>query len=265
MAPIRYLVSILVSLILTIVGGFLTFSGGFSIVTMLTLQFAVDREIGDTGVSMNDLMAGGHSGRIDVFADPSAWFMTVSLFLVGLALLFFGIRGLYLRISAGLPEEDEGDAETALGRLGSGLVFGIGTAYGCYAMVMLLIGAADYLALRTSGVHTIATIEKEWLARDTETKDDHGQFVSYSFQNLQGEGVVAEKSVQIFFLGEVEPGSQIEIIYDPKEPSETLILSQESWFGFLTRLGGYGFLIVFGIRGLYRNFRLQELDEEAYA
>lgn len=262
MAPIRYLVSILVSLILTIVGGFLTFSGGFSIFTMLMLHFVVNQEIDDSGVTMNDLLSEGRNTGIDVFADPSAWIMTLSLFLGGLALLFFGLRGLYLRISAGLPEEDEGDSETTLGRLGSGLVFAIGTAYGCYAMVMLLVGAADYLALRTSGVHTFATVEKEWMARDTETKDDHGQFVSYSFQNLQGETVIAEKSVQILFLGEVEPGSQIEIIYDPEEPSDTLILSQESWFGFLTRLGSYGFLIVFGIRGLYRNFRLEELDEE---
>ncbi len=259
---LRYLISIAVALILTVVGGFLAFSGGFSILTMLTFQFVLDQEIGASGTSLNDVFAETHSGRLDFFADPSAWLMTVGLFLGGLVLVFLGLRGLYRRLLAGIPEEGEGDAETPLGQLGSILVFALGAAYGSYAMVMLLISAADYLALRTGGVRAMAVIEKEWTARDTESKDDRGQFVSYRFQTERGEIVVAEKSVPHSILRDYEAGSTIEIVYAREDPSRTLIPVVESWTAFLTRVAAYGFLIVFGIRGLRRNLRLQDLDEE---
>ncbi len=262
MALARYLIIIAVNLIVSAIGGFLAASGGLSIFTMVAIHIAFNAEVG--GVSANDLLSDGRNPGVDMFsADPTSLVVVITMFLGGLVLLAIGLRGLYFRISAGLPEEGEGEPRTPLGKITSALICGFSVLYGCAGMYRHVSDMAEHLTLRNAGIRTVAVVEREWKAKD-ETKGYERYFVSLRFLDAQGETITAQVGVPITYHADVAPGDPIEIIYSADEPTKAIIVALESWISALWTLGLYAFLIIFGIVGLRRLFRLGEL-EQGYA
>lgn len=149
---LRYGIDILAGLAGILIGGILIY---WAITSLVAFYFIYEMFTGDSSLPQVRLMqeAGKHTGH-SFEGDPALLLkptLTSAFMLIaGAGLLVIGARGLLKRITAGLPEEDEGRADSATGRwasigvflfgifiAGAGLVGSVTTFSSSFQMVFL--------------------------------------------------------------------------------------------------------------------------------
>ena len=147
----------------------------------------------------------------------------IGLAIAGLLLLFFGLRGLWRRVAAGMPAEDE-HAETPVGRLGSAAIFGAGALLGLLRLTLLLYAIGDQVVLQWTGIETSALVERKWRGDWAPPGTDQPPRIAYqlaiAFRAEDGGTIHQEKRVSGSFYHAVEEGSSIQVTYARQDPND---------------------------------------------
>ena len=265
MSVLRYGVSLLVNLAVTAIGAILAYMGISSLVTTILLYSFLETELPGSQTTMNEALGEatrqGGGVAFDFFADLTPWLITFGTLFGGLALLFFGGRGVWRRLRAGLPDEDEGDPRTAEGRIGHILIYGAGAAIGLLRIVIGLLDVADYAVLYTSGGRTWGVVEREQdTVRTKEKETFSGMFIDVRYQTADGQEMIAQTPISYELARIVEVGDRIEVMYSLSDPQRYRLPAKFDLLGVVIDFAIMGFLAVFGIRGLRRNLDLGDLD-----
>jgi hypothetical protein len=179
----------------------------------------------------------------------------IGLAVAGILLLVFGLRGLWRRIAAGMPSEDE-RAETTTGRIGSAAIFGAGALLGLLRLSLLVYAVGDQTVLQWTGVETTAVVERKWRGDWAPPGSDEPPRVAYqlavAFRAQDGTTVRQEKRVSGVYYRDVEEGSSIPITYASRNPDisrlqfiglRRVLIEAVVWIG----------LISAGLWGVWRN------------
>ena len=144
--------------------------------------------------------------------------------IAGLVLLFFGVRGLWRRIQAGMPSEDEGRAVTSTGRLASAAVFGAGALLGLLRLTLLIYALGDQAMLAWTGVETNAVVSRKWDAdwakAGTNDPKRASHLIAFTFQTPQGATVEQETRVSAGLYHSIDVGSAVPVTYSPQDPDK---------------------------------------------
>lgn len=184
------------------------------------------------------------------------WLMVGGEFLIGLVLVFLGLRGFMGRLAKGVPPPAEA-AETAEGRIGHALAFGAGAALGGLLLVSSLVNNADNLVPKLMGESTRAKVLG---TRTTQDRVRYYNLLTYQFQTYDGTVRRYESEVPASFLRKHEAGSEIEVRYMPGDPAQHMFPEAVSFTEFTVMLGFYAFLVVAGIGGVHRNLNYVQPD-----
>lgn len=252
---VRYLISIIVHLVMLAIGGFLTFAGATSLLTVLSLQTLFGFRPVESEPSLGEWLFEIPDMASLWFADLTPWLITGGYLVFGLPLVFFGARGIVRRVQRGLPTEEDGIAHSSAGRIGQLLLYGIGILFGLSGVVFGAIEIAGPAQLYLSGERGVAVIELEWNATQTEDKSDTGFFVAYLFDTADGETIRASTQAPVAFVRKTEDGDRVPVIYSAADPSVNLLpdtYDVESLAGFFAFRF---FLIGFGLWGIRRTLR----------
>jgi len=257
----RFILSIVVSLGLAIVGALLVYSGGTALIRSAVLYSLLEETVGNTGTTVREaLNLNGQFALSFTDAIVPAMFTVGALF-VGGTLLFLGLRGLVRRIVAGLPTEDEGDPKTETGRMGQMLLYGAGTAFGLWGLALGSLDTLSYLVLSTSGVQT--TAEVEGIRTQNRTRDGRmpGVYFDYSFRSISGEVVTGTQLVPSSnFSRAYSDGGELTIYYSLGSPQTHAFPDLRAWSGIAQFMAFRLILVVFGVWGLRRNLRIGGID-----
>jgi hypothetical protein len=202
----RLLIAVFARLILIGLGALLVY--GASFYGMILLNRDAREMIGEGGTKMLVLVAAIGTG----------------LAVIGFLLLFFGLRGLWRRIRAGMPSEDEGRAETTTGRLVSAAVFGAGALLGLLRLTVTTYAVGDQIVLAWTGVETNAVIVRKWSGDwsppGSERPPSAGRQIEFSFQTPDGKTIRREIRISGELYRAVEEGATIPVTYSAKDPTE---------------------------------------------
>ena len=265
LSVLRFGISLLVHLTVTAIGAILTYMGVSSIFTTVLLYNLLETELPGTGITMNESLgeaSGAPDGlAFDFFASMTPWLITFGTLIGGLVLLFLGGRGVWRRLRAGLPDEDEGDPKTGERRIGQTLIYGAGAAFGLFRIVLGLFDVADYALLYTSGGRAWAVIEREQDTVNTPVKEPFtGMFIEYRFLTADGQEVTSQTPISYELARQVQEGDQIKVFYSLRDPQKNRLPVEFDLMAVLIHFAVMGFLAVFGLRGLWRNLELGDLD-----
>jgi len=265
MNVLRFGVSLLVNLAVTAIGAILTYMGVSSVVTTALVISFLETELPGTGTTRNQDLAeaAGEAGGVafDYFASLTPWLIMAGTLFGGLALLFLGGRGVWRRLRAGLPDEEEGDPQTGERRIGQTLLYGAGAAFGLFRIVLGLFDVADYALLYASGGRAWAVVEREQDTVRTKVKEEFsGMFIDYRFRTADGREVVSQTPISYELARIIVEGDQIEVLYSLRDPQRNRLPMQFDLLAVVIHFAVMGVLAVFGIRGLRRNLDLGDLD-----
>lgn len=192
--------------------------------------------------------------EIAVAAGLMPWLIIGGQLVIGLVLLFYGVRGLVRRLAQGLPPPEEA-AETPQGRIGHALAYGAGAVAGGLILVSSVINNMDDLIPKMMGETTTARIIRSGTIED---RAGYHSKVAYQFRLADGSILQYEKSVPHSFARNHEQGMEIEIRYMPDNPDQHMIPSEKSYSEFVVRLGICLLLVVAGLAGVNRNLNYVE-------
>lgn len=254
MRVLRYLLSLVANGILTVVGGFLAGTGLFALFSIFSVHLFLETTIPGTDSSFNDVLGETHSGRLDLFADAEPWLIVTGQLVVGLPLLFFGLRGFVRRLKAGLPDVDEGVAETSAGRLFSGLVYLAGSTVGAYLLFFTVLETVEFVEQQSNSIYSEAIIER--IAKSDGRNDEKTgwRYADYYFQTAEGETVRSRMPVPAHPGPAFVEGGRIVVGYLPGDPSVNEWQGLRSADDYLVNIAIYAALLIGGFWGMVRNF-----------
>jgi len=248
----RYLLSIFANLAMTVLGGFLSYSGGVALFLTLQIYLFLETELSD-GRTMNETLGAMNGGQMDMFGDATPWLIIGGELLFGLPLLFFGLRGLLHRLRDGLPDEDEGVAETPAGRIAQVLVYMAGCGVGLFLLGALLLDIFGYMSMVAQSDRAEAIIEKTWRSDGVGDEIAGRYYARYRFNTREGASVTAETAVPAGAGKEFAEGHRIVVSYLPGDPSVNEWEELRSLSDYVLRLVLYGAMVVGGLWGVQRN------------
>ncbi len=249
----RYLLSLVANGIMTVVGAFLTGTGIFALFSTLSVYLYLETSIPGTDATLNDALGMANGGRMDLFAEAEPWLIMFGQLAVGVPLLFFGLRGLVRRIKAGLPDEDEGAAETSAGRIGQGLVYLAGSAVGGYLMFFTLLDTVDFIDHQSNSLYSEAVIERIAKSDGSNGEAPGLRYADFYFQTQEGETVRGRMQVPFNPGKEFVEGGKIVVGFLPSDPSVHEWQGLRSVDDYLINIAIYGALLLGGLWGAYRN------------
>ena len=233
-------------------GGILALGVKTSYTTYIMFQALADHA--DT-IAMGQPEGAPMSGAaLAMAAGLTPWLIIGGELLVGLVLLFYGLRGLLRRLVEGLPPPAEA-AETPEGRLGHALFYAACTAFGGLLLVSSLIKNADHLIPKLMGETASA---KVIAARTTQDRMRYHHVLAYQFQTADGAVLRYETEVPASFLRKLEAGMEVAVRYMPGNPAQHMFPGAVSYTEYIVRLVIYIFVIGAGIAGVQRNLNYVE-------
>ncbi|WP_298986969.1 hypothetical protein [uncultured Roseibium sp.] len=182
--------------------------------------------------------------------------MFVGQVVAGGGLLFFGGRGIYRRISIGFPTEEEGKANTLVGKLASigVFLFGIGIAGAG------LVGGTGNMQKKIPivfwGVEVTGKIDSLVKAQDSASMRTPSYLATISFPGPDGEILTRTERVSYTTYTILRRSNEFDLKYDPANP-ETFKLKQfvasplEYIWYFVWRIA----FVYVGVCGIQRNLR----------
>lgn len=194
--------------------------------------------------------------ELAIAAGFTPWLIIGGELVVGLVLLFYGLRGLIRRLLHGLPPPQEA-AETPQARVGHALAYGAGAIAGGLLLVSSLINNSENLIPKFIGETTTARIIQSGTARD---RTGYHSMIAYQFTLPDGSVLRFQKEVPLKFVGNYEQGAEIEIRYMRDNPSQHMFPSEQSYTEFGVRLAICVLLVVAGFAGVNRNLNYVEAE-----
>lgn len=217
-------------------------------------MFQVVQEHADTIALAQPENAPMSGAELVVAAGLMPWLFIAGELLIGLVLMFFGVRGLVRRLAQGLPPPEKA-AETPQGRIWHALAYGAGAVAGSLLLVSSLINNADHLIPKLMGETTTAKIIR---SETTQDRAGYHSRLAYQFSLADGSILQYEKEVPRSFVRKHERGTEIEIRYMPGNPGRHMFPSEKSYNEFVVRLGICLVVVVVGFAGVNRNLSFAE-------
>lgn len=261
MSSMRYLLSLGVNLALAIAGGTLVRLGGTALASAVTIYQALESPAGQSRQRLMESF--GLPGQLDMsfYYTVVPFIFSAGLLIVGGTLLVIGLRGLYKRIAAGLPAENEDDPTTEAGRIGQMILYGFGAAFGLWGLTLGALDNLSYLILSASGMETIAEIETIRTQNGTRDDSPPGVYFDYHFTTTSGESVTGSQLVPSSeFSRTNRDGGRIPVIYDFGNPQTHDFPQFRDWWGIAWFMAFRLLLAGIGIWGLSRVLRMGRID-----
>lgn len=252
MSLFRFAVSIFANLIMALAGGFLTYLGSIGLLTTLQVYLLLEQALPGTDATMKEALGEADGRQLDLFADLTPWLIMFGELIVGLPLLIFGILGLFRRLQAGLPEEEEDTPTSTAGRLGQGLIYLAGGAVGLYLLTFAVIDVVDYAHLEVRAEKAEAVVDRNWKSNGQDG-EPRGYYAIYRFQTLAGQTFTSKVKVPNFAGGHFTEGNRIVVNYLPSDPSINEWEGTRSLSDYAVPMAFYLLLVVGGFWGLKRN------------
>lgn len=253
MIHFRYAVSIIASVIMMAIGGFLTFLGTMSLLTTLKVHLFLEQTLPGSETTVNDALDEMNGGGLDLFADAVPWLIMLGELSIGLALLIFGIFRLMRRLQSGLPEEDEGAPTTAGGHLGQLLLYGLGGIFGLYHLAFLSLDLASHLSLEIAGESAEATIEARWKSKGDNDEERGVFYATYSYRTAAGQTFESKMRIPSHEGKHFVVGNRIMVNYLPIYPGFNEWAELRSLSDFILPMFFYAILLIGGFWGVMRN------------
>ncbi len=179
----------------------------------------------------------------------------IALAIVGIVLVAFGVRGLWRRIRAGMPSEDESRAETTMGRLASAAVFGAGALLGLLKLTLMIYALGGQIALAWTGIQTDAAVIRKWHGDWAPPGSDRpkrfGYQIAFAF-DTPTERVEQETRISNGLYRTLEAGSTVPVTYAAGDPRDFAIEFASVRAVLINLLVWMGLLSV-GLWGVRRN------------
>ena len=249
----RYILSLVVSLLMIAIGGVMVYFSATALANSVLFLSILDQPVGPMGVTPRDVLtSGGESPNL--FLDVAGpMVVTAIVCIAGLALVVFGGFRLFARLRDGLPAEDEGAPKTETGRIGQLLLFGAGTAFGLWGLLLGALDVLSYVALTTGGQQTMAEVSGTRTQNRTRDGLPPGVYFDYSFQTVLGKTVSGTRLVpSSSFTRAYADGGEIRLYYSLSDPENHEFPALRSWSGLAQFMGFRLVLVVFGVWGLRR-------------
>lgn len=249
----RYILSLVVSLLMTAIGGLMVYFSATALANSVLFLSILDQPVGPMGVTPRDVLTSGGETPIGISDVAGPMLVTAIVCLAGLALVVFGGFRVFARLRDGLPAEDEGAPKTEAGRIGQMLVFGAGTAFGLWGLVLGALDILSYAALTTTGQQTVAEVSGTRTQNRTRDGMPPGVYFDYTFQTVLGKTVSGTRIVpSSSFSRTYADGGEIRLYYALSDPENHEFPELRSWSGLLQFMGFRLVLVVFGVWGLRR-------------
>lgn len=234
-------------------GGLLMTLGGTAAYNSYKM-FQIVAEHADTIAAAQPQDAPLTGAELVVAAGLMPWLFIAGELLIGLVLVFFGVRGLVRRLAQGLPPPDQA-ADTPQGRIWHALAYGAGAIAGSLLLVSSLVNNADHLIPKLMGETTTAKIIR---SETTQDRTGYHSRLAYQFSVADGSILQYEKEVPHGFVRKHERGMEIEIRYMPDNPDRHMFPSEKSYDEFIVRLAICLVVAVVGFAGVNRNLNYAE-------
>lgn len=255
---LRYFLSLFVSLIGVVAGGLLIW---MAIANSILLWGVYQYATADSGL-IHELRVAeeklkGVKFDLDKLIQP-ALLAGFSL-CAGIFLLVIGGRSLIRRLKAGLPQEDEGRAETAAGRWGHIAIYLFGILIAGRGLVFGILYVPTDVPLTFASVPGEATAEKQWSVPSEREGARPSYYAVLRYTAADGQTYHKEMQVDSIVAVELEQDPEIRIAYVPNDPQNMTIARWVRsplgylWF-FLWRI----LFVVVGVRGIARELRPPE-------
>jgi len=253
MSVLRYLISIVANLAMSVFGGFLTYMGGLGLFLTLQIYLFLEQDMPGSDTTLNETLGAMNGGPIDLFAEATPWLIMFGELLIGLPLLIFGVLGLVRRVKEGLPDEDEDQAETPVGRIAQALVYLAGGTIGGFLLISTLLGVFDYVSYVENSQRAEAIIDRNWRSDGADGEIRGSYYVTYRFQTHAGETVVSKAQVPNMAGNHFAEGNKIIVRYLTTDPNVNEWEELRSLSNAALPLIFYTVLVVGGIWGVRRN------------
>lgn len=254
---LRYGLDLLAGLIGVVLGLLLLIQGMSKLIQGVVMYLTLN----SIGLDPRTEVVGNIIEKSDVqLPGPGVFALFVLMFVgqvvAGGGLLFFGGRGIYRRISIGFPTEEEGKANTLVGKLASigVFLFGIGIAGAG------LVGGTGNMQKRIPivfwGVEVTGKVDSLVKAQDSVSMRTPSYLATFSFPGPDGEIFTRTKRVSYTTYTTLKRSKYVDLKYDPAKP-ETFTLKQfvasplEYIWYFVWRIA----FVYVGVCGIQRNLR----------
>ncbi len=252
---LRYFLSLLVGLIGVVAGGLLIWMAiANSILIWGVYQYATAESglIHELRVAEEKLK--GVKLDLDKLIQPAL--LALLALCAGTFLLVIGGRSFIRRLMAGLPKEDEGRAETAVGRWGHVAIYLFGILIAGKGLVFGILYVPTNVPLTFTSVPGKATAEKQWSVPSEREGARPSYYAVLRYTTADGRTYSKEMQVDSIVAVELKQDPEIRIAYVPNDPQNMTIARWVRsplgylWF-FLWRI----LFVVVGVRGIARELR----------
>ncbi len=252
---LRYFLSLFVGLIGVVAGGLLIW---MAIANSILLWGVYQYATADSGL-LHELRVAeeklkGVRFDLDKLIQPAL--LAVLSLCAGVFLLVIGGRSLIRRLMAGLPQEDEGRAETAVGRWGHIAIYLFGILLAGKGLVFGILYVPTDVPLTFASVPGEATAEKQWSVPSERAGARPNYYAVFRYTAADGQTYRKEMQLDSIAAVEVEQDPNIRIAYVPNDPQNmTIARWLRSPLGYIWYFLWRILFVVVGVRGIARELR----------
>ncbi|MBD1545888.1 hypothetical protein [Roseibium aggregatum] len=252
---LRYVLSLFVGLIGLIAGGLLIW---MAIANSVLLWGVYKYATAESGLAHELRVAEeklkGVKFDLDKLIQPAL--LAVLALSAGVFLLIIGGRSLFRRLMAGLPEENEGRAETAVGRWGHIAIYLFGILLAGKGLVFGILYVPTDVPLTFTSVHGEATAEKHWSVPSEREGARPSYYAVFRYTTADGQSYRKEMQVDSIVAAGLKRDPDIRIAYVPNDPQNmTIARWVRSPLGYLWFFMWRIVFVTIGVRGIARELR----------